>query len=551
MTGAACPSATNQSIGGAQASFGWVAVAGITLAAVTEAIASTALSLGRSDIIGDTHATPDEFAWLDVGYTALKLIGFALSPWMLSRAPPRACLLVATLTMGAACGAAAFSTRLDVLIVLRAIQGVAGAVLLVSGQTILFRDYPKSGQPTLQAVFALGSVVAPATLAPPLEGWMLDAGSWTWIFFGVLPLALVAAGLMILGEKTSVPVAARESAGAGRSFDGISLALLSVALLAATFVLSQGSRWDWLAAGQIVWPGLLAGAAFGLFVLYQRTAGPNGLLDLTVFRVDNFTFAFAVSFVAGAALSGSAFLIPAFAVSVLAFTPTDAGLLLLPSGAVFASALLLAAFLIQKQRVPPFATIPVGILTIMAAMWMLSNSSAESGAPDMMPAILLRGLGLGFLFLSITLVAFSQLPPASLAAGIALFGIGRQVGGLMGVAGLQTLVDHQVAGNLAVIGGGITSGHPALAERLASMTALLVDRGMDTGAATKAATGLLNRAVAGQASAIAFNSAFIAIALLFVVAVPLAVVFRVGLARRTKARSRLPSGSHSLIDRSR
>jgi MFS transporter, DHA2 family, multidrug resistance protein len=62
----------------------------------------------------------------------------------------------------------------------------------------------------------------------------------------------------------------------------------------------------------------------------------------------------------------------------------------------------------------------------------------------MMPAILLRGLGLGFLFLSITLIAFSDLNDRNLASGIGLFNAGRQLGGLMGVAGLQTIIDHDV-----------------------------------------------------------------------------------------------------------
>jgi MFS transporter, DHA2 family, multidrug resistance protein len=55
---------------------GSLLAAAIVLATLTEAIASTVLSLGRNDIIGDIHATPDEFAWLDVGYTASKLVGF-------------------------------------------------------------------------------------------------------------------------------------------------------------------------------------------------------------------------------------------------------------------------------------------------------------------------------------------------------------------------------------------------------------------------------------------------------------------------------------------
>src|SRR3546814_8753813 len=79
----------------------------------------------------DTSATPDEFAWLDVGYTAFKFIGFAFAPWLLTRIDPRRSLLVATLAMGAACAGAASTAELDFLIVLRMVQGIAGATLQI------------------------------------------------------------------------------------------------------------------------------------------------------------------------------------------------------------------------------------------------------------------------------------------------------------------------------------------------------------------------------------------------------------------------------------
>jgi DHA2 family multidrug resistance protein len=217
-------------------------------------------------------------------------------------------------------------------------------------------------------------------------------------------------------------------------------------------------------------------------------------------------------------LFGSAFLIPAFAVSVLALTPTDAGLLLLPSGALFIGALLIAALLIQFRRVPPFATVPFGILMIMVSMWMLSGSTSESGANDMMAPILLRGLGLGLLFLSITLIAFSNLDGRNLASGIGLFNTGRQLGGLMGIAALQTLIDHNVVTNIAVLGANLTAGRPAVIERLTATTAMLTAKGLDPVTASRAATSLLSRTVSGQATVVAFENAFNAVALLFVVA---------------------------------
>jgi DHA2 family multidrug resistance protein len=252
----------------ARADGGWLLIGGIVLASLTEAIASTALSLARADMIGDIHATPDEFASLDVGYTALKLIGFALAPWLLTRIAPACALLAATLVMGAACAAAAITASLDLLVLLRLVQGLAGAVLLVSGQAILFWNYPASRQPMLQALFAIGSVVAPATLAPALQGWLLDAHSWTWIFFGVLPVALAAAGLLMMGDVAS------ELPGERRALDAPGLIFLAIALASAAYVLSQGSRWAWFEASRIRWLSFAAGSSLLLSVAHGE-AGPD------------------------------------------------------------------------------------------------------------------------------------------------------------------------------------------------------------------------------------------------------------------------------------
>jgi DHA2 family multidrug resistance protein len=314
-------------------------------------------------------------------------------------------------------------------------------------------------------------------------------------------------------------------------------------------VLSQGSRWDWFEEPRILWLTVIGTATLLAFLGQQVMANGPGLLDFTAFWSDDFTFAFIVSFVAGAALFGSAFLIPSFAVSVLAFTPTAAGKLLLPSGALFICALLIAAFLFQVRRVAPFATVPFGILMIMVAMWMLSGSTSQSGADDMMGAILLRGLGLGFLFLSITLIAFSKLNSGNLASGIGLFNTGRQLGGLMGVAGLQTLIEHNVVTNIAVLGSHVTAGVPAITERLTETTAMLVAKGMDAAAAGRAAMSLLGRVVIGQSTVIAFDTAFNAVAVLFLIAAPVLVSIKIALARYVKARAAKSPGTVELHPR--
>lgn len=508
---------------------GWLLLAGVLLAALTEAVAGTVMALGRFDLLGDTQASLDQFVALDVAYVGLKLAGFLLTPWLLTRWTARDVLLAATLAMGAACGLAAATSSLELLTALRAAQGGAGAAVLVSGQVLLFRAWPRSRQPLLQAVFAAGAVVAPATLALALQGWLIDTQSWPWIFLGVVPVALMSLGLLLLAGG-----AADLAAPTTTPFDTVGAALIAVLMLSMTYVLGQGSRWDWFESPRIVGLSLLALVAAAL--LAARPPRP-GLFDLAVFRSADFAFAFLVSFVAGAALLGSAYLIPAFAVSVLAFTPTEAGLLLIPSGGSFIASLLLCAWLFQVRKAPPIATVPAGILLFMTAMAMLSGGNADSGADSLGPALLIRGFGLGFLFLSITLIAFGGLPDRSLAYGVGLFNAGRQLGGLIGIAGLQTLIDRQTVANQVVLGANVAPGSVAVGDRIAATAAALAARGVDAGAAAKVAVAGLGRVIGGQATVIAFDTAFAAVALLFVVAAPLLVASKVVLARLARRRA--------------
>src|SRR5690606_31637086 len=132
----------------------------------------------------------------------------------------------------------------------------------------------------------------------------------------------------------------------------------------------------------------------------------------------------------------------------------------------------------------------------------------------------------GLLFLSITLIAFTALSGPTLASGISLFNTGRQMSALMGVAALPTLIDHDVAANQAVLAANLTPGAPSVSGRLAILTEALVGRGMDAALAGRAAIGLLARSVGTQSTVLAFETAFGAVALLFVAAAPVVVAIK-------------------------
>mgnify|MGYP003623656159 CR=1 FL=1 len=261
----------------------------------------------------------------------------------------------------------------------------------------------------------------------------------------------------------------------------------------------------------------------------------NGVVALSVFRDPQFCFGFMTSSVAGVALFGSTWLIPGFSLNVAGMTATGAGALVAPGGFMFLAALAVTAFLLRVCRMPPLATIPLGILLIMAGMWMLSGSTSESGSAALLPALLVRGAGLGFLFLSLTIYALGGLEGSRIAQGVALFTTNRQFGGLFGVAVLQRYLDHQNALNNTTLSSHLDSGSVLLSERLNSLQAALQSRGMEAGEAAKAAMAFLKKSMGAQEGTLSYNEAFFAVLFVFLIAAPLLLTFEVWLAKRHPA----------------
>ncbi|MDE1938141.1 MAG: MFS transporter [Alphaproteobacteria bacterium] len=499
---------------------------GITLAATADAVAGTALTLSRSSMMGAVHATSDQYSWLDMVYTAAKLVAFLFAAAIAER---WGCYRVLVGALAAALVAALACTMTDAvgfLLFWRMLEGLAGGLMLVSGQTILLAIYPRARQPIVQAVFALGAVMAPTTVAPALEGWIVDALVWSWVFRAAFVIGLIALGLILTAPLRDV----HKTRTLRLDWPGV--ASLSVALTAVVYLLTMGERWNWFVSPESGYALALVLAGLAAFVM-RRPHAP--MIVLSPFAHRDFAFGFIVSFMAGIALSGSAYLIPAFAASVLGFSPKAAGFLLLPGGALVALGLLGAGLLIASGKLVPFKLVPPGLILLITAIWMLSGSSWDSGAGTMMLPLLLRGLGLGFLFVSLTLITLLGLEDGERLAGVGLFSFGKQMGGLVGVAGLQTFIAHHAALAGAVLTARLTPDSVLLAARLAAIKAALASRGMDPASAARASDSVVEHLVQHQVALLSYTEAFAGLALFFVATAPLILLIKFTLARRMKA----------------
>ncbi|AEH88835.1 MFS transporter [Mesorhizobium opportunistum] len=501
---------------------------GVVLTAVMDSIASTALSIGRLDMLGDIHATSDEFATFDIAFLAAKLTGFLVAPLFVAALKPTPCLRAGAVALLLASAAMISSADIAWIDFCRIVQGFAGATVLVAGQTLLFLRFPSRQQPIVQAVLALGSVMAPTTVTPALQGWLVDHLSWDWIFLSNVPVGIVALVMLAADRRQTFRDKIR------LPYPQVALAGLAAASL--TYVSQQGSRFNWFDDGHITLFTLSGLLAVILLLLWEfEFTSDRSILPTSPLGDPDFRFALVVSLVAGFALSGSAFLIPAFALNVLAFTATDAGTLLLPSGVILGCTLLVAGLGVQKCGINPLALAPVGVVFFASSMGFLSGSTSDSGTVDLEFPLLLRGFGLGLLFISLTLFALMRLPAKALPFGIGLFALGKQVGGLTGTALLQTYLDRQLAYNRTILTSHLAIGDVSLEERLKAVAGQLAARGLDSVVSGRAALSLLRQAADRQAIAISFNEAFFALVLLFLIAAPCLVIARRVLGRRSSA----------------
>jgi DHA2 family multidrug resistance protein len=500
-----------------------IAIGALTAAAVMDGLNSIIFDIAGSQMAGYVSAAPDEAAWLNLAYFMAKVCGLPMTALLLAWLGTRRllqCALVLVMIASAGCW---LSRDLTFLVLCRALQGLGGAAILAGGQSWLFSRFPHRRQGLIQAIFALGAIMVPTTAAPAIAGVIVDAASWDAVLLLNLPIGLVVLALLPLIMPPRVPCIVKP--------DWPGLALIWIGLPSLVYVLIEGSRWDWFEDTKIIWLSLIAGSALIGFVIWQLSPeNRSPLIDLKIFRHEEFAFGFAVSFVAGFALFGSAFLIPAFTLQVLQFPARDAGLVLLTSALTVGLGLLTSGSLVQFLRVSPIVIVPFGIGIFMTAMWLLSGSNPGSGYPDLVPKLVLRGFGMGLLFIAITIICLGDLERAEIPHGVGLFNLGRQMGGLIGIAFLATFLDHHLALSRTALISHLGLGSPVFTQALQGMEQEFSSRGMSPEQAGSAALAVLDRMVNGQAAAISFNEAFISLDLLFFFAVPCLLVIKGSLA---------------------
>lgn len=490
----------------------WFILIGLITAAIMEVLDTTIVNVSLPQIAGNIGATSEEIGWVSTGYILANVIILPVTAWLSSRFGRKRYLAASiTIFTGASimCG---LSGSLVGLVFWRIIQGAGGAALLSTSQATIREIFPPEEQGMTQAIYILGIIVAP-TIGPTLGGWITDNYSWHWSFFINLPIGIASFLLVTTFLQDS-----KFSMATGK-VDWTGLGLLTVGVGTLQYALEEGNSKQWFEDSNIAICIVIALTALPLFVLWELSKWNKvPIVNLRVLKNAQLSAGLILYLVLGFGLYGGIFVYPLFAQGILNLTPTETGLALFPGGLATAVSATIAG---RFQVVPPRVMIVTGLTIFLASMVWLASLPPTSGVGDAQAALLLRGAGLGLLFVPINLAAFSTLKGAEIAQGAALLNLCRQMGGSFGIAILATYLTHQTAIDRGTMASFLTPGaNPALTQRLQLATRLFESRGYAPPLAVKAANQVIIGSLDRQASAAAFNQAFMLIAIAILASTP-------------------------------
>jgi EmrB/QacA subfamily drug resistance transporter len=437
----------------------------VSMAVIMVAIDGSVVAVANPYIGRDLHASLADLQWITNAYLLALAVWLILGGKLGDHFGRRRVFLVAVSGFTAASLAIGLAGTTDAVIVLRAVQGAFGALLLPNTLALLRAAFPAEGELN-RAVGTWVSASAVATAAGPIVGGLfVEHISWQSVFFINVPvgLATLALGLFVL----------RESRQGGRHrFDIPGVVSLAVGLLAVVYALINAQAWGWGSARTLGLIALGAVVLAAFVVIEHRTADP--LVPLGIFSGRSVSLCVVIVLLDFFALFGVLFFVGLYLQSVHGYTPVGAGVRLLPFTVAFAFSGNIGARL--TERFGPGLPITGGLLATSVALFSLATLQVDSSYLHLWPPFILIGMGIGLVVTAATDAIIGNVPvdEAGVASGIQVTAI--QLGGVLGTAVGGSLIGATVAGGL--LSRLLRAGVPPGVARTLARSSAVVSQGL-------------------------------------------------------------------------
>jgi DHA2 family multidrug resistance protein len=502
----------------------WIIVVTVVFCCLLELIDTSIVNVALTQMMGNLSATQQEVSWVIASYAIANVIVIPMTGFLAEQFGRKNYYLASVVLFTLASMACGQSTSLPELVIFRFIQGVGGGALMATSQAILIDTFPPKQLPLGQALFGMGVIIGP-TIGPTLGGYIVDNYDWPWIFYVNVPVGILASIFTLLfirdpeRIKNAIPRALSEI-----DWAGIGLLVMGVGSL--QYVLEQGETNDWFDDKSIVLFTILAVVGLLGFIWRELTAKAP-IVDLRVLaKSRNLAVGAFLSFVLGFGLFASVFVFPIFTQRILGFSAAQTGWILLP-GALASGFMMPIVGRMLMAGIPQKAMLPVGFAIFFAfTFWMGSKISPTAGEDDFFWPLIVRGVGLGLIFMPITTMSLAGLQGRDAGQAAGLTGMIRQLGGSFGVAIVGTYLERSIQNNRVALLPNISLYNTETAQRLQAFTQSFLNKGLGLDQARQAAYAALEGTLMKQVSLITYTQIFYALGFFFISCVPLILLVK-------------------------
>jgi DHA2 family multidrug resistance protein len=472
------------------------------------------VSASLAEIQAGLSASADEVAWVQTSYLVAEVVMIPLSGFLSRVLSTRILFAISCAGFTAMSLACAMSSSIEEMIVWRALQGFIGGGMIPTVFASAYTIFPRNKMPIVTPIIGLVATLAP-TIGPTLGGYLTDLFSWHWLFLvNIVPGVLVTTAVWLLVDFDDPDLSLLDA------FDYAGLAGMALFLGALEYLLEEGPAKSWFDSEAIVLAAAVSAAGAVLFFWRAFTAR-QPIVDLGAFRDRNFWTGSLFSFIMGIGLYGLTYLYPVYLARVRGYSALMIG----ETMAVTGVCMFVAAPIVGKliTRVDPRLLIAVGFFGFALGTWQVSFITKDWDFNELLVPQMLRGFSLMTCMVPINNLALGTLPPSRIKNASGLFNLTRNLGGAVGLALINTLMNDRMDLHLARLRENVAWGHVKAEEMLAQLTAAMAPRGSD---ADLAALAKLAGIVRREAQVWAIGDVFLALTVLFVGLVVLTPLMR-------------------------
>lgn len=505
----------------------WVVAITVTLATFMELLDTSIANVSLPHIAGGLGRSFDETTWVLTSYLVANAVVLPLSAWLSRVFGRKRYYMISVALFTAASLLCGLAPNLNLLVLFRVLQGIGGGGLAPVEQAILVDTFPAHKRAGAFALYSMAIVTAPA-IGPPLGGWITDSFSWRWVFFINVPIGIVS--LLLSSRLIHDPEIFKEEVRQARSsgklrIDYVGISLIAIGFACLEFVLDRGQIDDWFGSSTISTAFWIAAGSLIVAIFWEwRHSDP--VVELKLMRERNFAISVVFYFLFGFVLFGSTTIIPEILQTLYGYTATDAGLVLGPGALVITVLAPVVARITQKGIVSPRWMIAASFTIVAFSMLYYSHFTLDTDYFHYALARVFQGFGYAFLFVPVSVLAYSYLPANKNNKGSSLTNLARNWGGSFGVAFITTMHERRMDLRQNDIGAAISPVNSTLQNRLSSLTHYFEAHGFTHSDAAAHAQGIIYNQLGQHASMLGFMDSFRYLALVCLVGIPLAFLTR-------------------------